>query len=60
MEFEVLKTKDDYERALQRLEVIFNAKKGSKEGEELESLGLLIMQYEDEHFPIGLPDKSKQ
>jgi len=56
MNFKLLKTKNDYEQALERLEVIFDAKKGSKEGDELEVLGMLISQYEDEHFPIDLPD----
>lgn len=42
--------------ALERLETIFDAKQGTKEGDELEILGILIQQYENEHFPIGLPD----
>ena len=42
--------------ALERLETIFDAKQGIKEGDELEILGILIQQYENEHFPIGLPD----
>ncbi len=56
MNLKLLKTKKDYEQALERLEVIFDAKKGSKEGDELEILGILIEQYENEHFPIDLPD----
>lgn len=56
MNLRLLKTKKDYEQALERLEVIFDAKKGSKEGDELEILGILIEQYENEHFPIDLPD----
>jgi HTH-type transcriptional regulator/antitoxin HigA len=42
--------------ALERLEVIFESKKGTPEGDELELLGILIDQYENEHFPISLPD----
>lgn len=56
MNLKLLKTKKDYEQALERLEVIFDAKKGSKDGDELEVLGMLIEQYENEHFPIDLPD----
>ena len=56
MNLKLLKTKKDYEQALERLEVIFDAKKGSKEGDELEILGMLIEQYENEHFPMDLPD----
>src|SRR5687768_18547757 len=56
MNLKLLKTKKNYEQALERLEVIFDAKKGSKDGDELEILGILIDQYENEHFPIDLPD----
>jgi HTH-type transcriptional regulator / antitoxin HigA len=52
----LIKTKRDYEQALQKLEIIFDAKKGTKEGDELQLLGILIEQYENEHFPIDLPD----
>ncbi len=44
------------QQALDRLEIIFNAKKGTNEGDELEILGILIDQYENEHYPIDLPD----
>jgi HTH-type transcriptional regulator/antitoxin HigA len=56
MNLKPIKTKKDYQRALDRLEMIFDAKKGSEEGDELEILGILIDQYESEHFPIDLPD----
>ncbi len=51
-----IKTKREYEQAMSRLEEIFDAKKGSAEGDELEVLGMLIEKYEDKHFPIGFPD----
>lgn len=56
MKLRPIKTKKDYQLALARLEVIFDSKKGTNEGDELEILGILIDQYENEHFPIGLPD----
>jgi HTH-type transcriptional regulator/antitoxin HigA len=56
MKLKPIKTKKDYTEALERLERIFNAKKDSKEGDELEILGILIEKYENEHFPIGMPD----
>jgi HTH-type transcriptional regulator/antitoxin HigA len=56
MEIKPIKTEKDYNQALKRLETIFDAKKGSPEGDELEVLGILVDQYENEHFPIGLPD----
>jgi HTH-type transcriptional regulator / antitoxin HigA len=51
-----IKTKKDYQQALNRLEKIFDSKPGTKEGDELEILSLLIEKYEDEHFPIESPD----
>jgi len=51
-----IKTEQDYIKAIERLEKIFDAKKGSKEGDELEILGILIEKYEEEHFPIDFPD----
>lgn len=56
MEIKPIKTEKDYEKGLERLEEIFDAKPGSPEGDELEVLGILIDQYENENFPIGLPD----
>jgi HTH-type transcriptional regulator/antitoxin HigA len=56
MNLKPIKTKKDYQQALDRLELIFDAKKGTEEGDELEILGILIDQYENKHFPIDLPD----
>ncbi len=56
MEIKPIRTKKDYKQALERLEFIFDSGKGSPEGDELEVLGILIEKYENEHFPIELPD----
>ena len=56
MKIKPIKAKKDYEQALERLEVIFDAKRGTEEGDELEILGILIDQYENERFAIDLPD----
>ena len=56
MEWKVIKTEKDYQKALKRLEVIFNARRNSKEGDELELLSLLIDNYEQEMAPIEFPD----
>ena len=42
MEIKPIKTEQDYNQALERLEVIFDAEKGTIEGDELEVLGILI------------------
>jgi len=56
MNIKPIKTKKDYQQALTRFEIIFDAKKSIPEGDELEILGILIDQYENEHFKIDLPD----
>ena len=56
MNIKPIKTEEDYEQALERLEMIFDSKKGSATGDELEILAILIENYENEHFPIGFPD----
>lgn len=56
MNIKPIKTKKDYANALKRLEVIFDAKPGTPQGDELEVLGILIHTYENEHFFIDLPD----
>jgi HTH-type transcriptional regulator/antitoxin HigA len=56
MKIKAIKTEEDYREALERLEAIFDVKSDSIEGDELEVLGILIDQYESEHFPIDLPD----
>ena len=56
MNIKVIKTETEYQEALERLEVIFDAKLGTNEGDELEVLSILIEQYEKVHYPIDLPD----
>lgn len=56
MELKPIKSEKDYYQALERLEVIFDSKPNSKEGDEAEVLSLLIENYENIHFPIEAPD----
>lgn len=56
MRLKLIKTEEDYDQALERLEIIFDAALGTEEGDELEVLGMLIDKYENERFPIDLPD----
>ncbi|MBK8701955.1 MAG: helix-turn-helix domain-containing protein [Saprospiraceae bacterium] len=51
-----IKNEDDYQKSLSRLEEIFDAKKGTPKGDELEILSILIDRYEKDNFPIGMPD----
>ena len=50
-----IRTEEDYEAALARVEEIFHAKLGTPEGDELDVLTDLIVVYEDKHYPIGPP-----
>lgn len=56
MKLKPIKSEQDYEVALERLEVIFDALPGTEESDELEILGMLIEKYEKEHYPMDLPD----
>lgn len=56
MEVKLIKNEADYEKALQRLNMIFDAAADSKEGDEAEVLALLIDNYENQYFPIEAPD----
>ena len=56
MTIKPIKTEKDYQESLKRLDIIFDAKKGTSEGDELEILSILIDKYENEKFPIGFPD----
>ena len=56
MEIRPIRNENDYKKALDRLEMIFDAKRGTDEGDELEILSILIDNYESEHFPIEMPD----
>ena len=56
MKISPIRNEKDYQKALDRLEDIFDAKKGTEEGDELEILSILIDRYENENFPIGMPD----
>lgn len=56
MEISPIRNEEDYQKALKRLEVIFDAMRGTKQGDELEILAILIDNYENENFPIEMPD----
>lgn len=56
MKITPIRNEKDYQNALNRLEEIFDAKKGTELGDELEILSILIDRYENENFPIGMPD----
>ena len=56
MKIKPIRNEADYQNALKRLDTIFDAKRGTEEGDELEILSIVIDNYESEQFPIGMPD----
>jgi HTH-type transcriptional regulator/antitoxin HigA len=56
MDIKPIKTELDYQDALKRLELIFDAPLNTTEGDEMEILSVLIDNYEKIHFPIDMPD----
>src|SRR6266568_7634736 len=51
-----IRTKLDYEAALQDVERLWGAKAGTSDGDRLDVLATLIDAYEGEHHPIDPPD----
>jgi len=56
MNIKAIKSEKDYDQALARLEKVFHAEMDTPEGDEAEVLSILIEKYEDQHYPIGMPD----
>jgi HTH-type transcriptional regulator / antitoxin HigA len=56
MDIKPIKSEIDYQKALQRLDEIFDAQVGSPESDEADVLGLIIDEYEKKHYPIEAPD----
>jgi len=56
MNWKVIKSEQEYNRALDRIEQIFDALPGQTDYDELELLGLLIKDYEDRYYPMPVPD----
>jgi HTH-type transcriptional regulator/antitoxin HigA len=55
-EVKPIRTKMDYEKALEDVEHLWGAKTGTPEGDRLDVLATLIDAYEAEHYPIDPPD----
>jgi HTH-type transcriptional regulator / antitoxin HigA len=50
-----IKSEPDYEAALARAEVLWDAEAGTPEADELDVLAMLIEKYEDAAYPLELP-----
>ncbi|MEM6816350.1 MAG: transcriptional regulator [Bacteroidota bacterium] len=56
MKIKPIRTEADYQNALNRLDIVFDAPLGSAESDEADVLGILIDEYENKYYPIESPD----
>lgn len=56
MEIRPIKTEQDYNAAISRIEVLWGAKKDTPQGDEMDLLVTLVESYEMKHYPIAPPD----
>lgn len=56
MNIKPIKTEHDYDKALERVNILFDAKPDTAEGDELDILVTLIEKYEKINYPIPDPD----
>ncbi len=54
MKIAPIRNENDYQKALDRFELIIDAKKGTEQGFELEILSIFIDRFENENFPINM------
>jgi HTH-type transcriptional regulator/antitoxin HigA len=52
MNWKVLKTEEDYNKASMRLMEIFHAKPNTSESDELDLLMVLVKDYDDKHYEL--------
>ncbi len=56
MDIRPIKTETDYQAALKDVEYLFDAAPNTPEGDRLEVLATLVEAYEEQYYPIPLPD----
>ncbi|MEZ8082833.1 helix-turn-helix domain-containing protein [Enterovibrio norvegicus] len=56
MHIKPIKTVEDNEAALARIEQLWDAEPNTPEGDELDVLATLVYAFEEEHYPIDAPD----
>ena len=56
MEIKPLKTREDHQAALERLDILFDSPAGYPESDEADILAVLVEDYERIHYPIDAPD----
>jgi HTH-type transcriptional regulator/antitoxin HigA len=56
MDIRPIKTNEDYEMVLSRINELMDARRGTAQGDELDILATLVDAYESQRFPIKAPD----
>jgi HTH-type transcriptional regulator/antitoxin HigA len=56
MEIRPIKTEQDYNSAIRRIEILWGAEKDTPQGDEMDLLVTLVESYEMKHYPIAPPD----
>ncbi len=56
MDIRPIKTEQDYNTAISRIEELWGAQKDTPEGDELDLMVTLVESYEMKHYPIAPPD----
>lgn len=56
MQIKPIKTVEDNQAALARIEQLWNAEPNTPEGDELDILATLVSAFEEENYPIEAPD----
>ncbi len=56
MEIKPIKTEADHDAALAEIEALLGSEPGTAEYDRLKVLSILVESYEDEQYPIPLPD----
>ena len=56
MQIRPIRTEQDHDEALARIDELMGAKLGTPEGDELDVLVTLVDAYEEKHFPMDPPD----
>jgi HTH-type transcriptional regulator/antitoxin HigA len=59
VELKPIATDSEHDAALREVERLWGAKEGTADGDRLEVLMTLVEVYEEEHFPMDLPDPAK-
>jgi len=56
MEIKPIKTEQDYNMSIKRIEKLWGARRDTPEGDELDLLCTLVESYEMKYYPIAPPD----